>query len=235
MKCPSKIRTLICSAIVVAVPIASLPSPALAAKARVAGPPALRHAARAITQVTARWTACKSRPGVPYGMAECNGEAIEAYDKLLPGARTHSLRQEFLLDITGLFLEAQNADRAYYPNYSMADTYIAVARYADFARRRAEILTGVEKVPPRRKPVRGEPGLFDWIDRTPDLRAVVSGWSTRQATLRWAAIRTADCAAYPVQRCAERLDHEMRLVIRDLTKEGLSSFRKGEKRPPRRF
>jgi hypothetical protein len=75
----------------------------------------------------------------------------------------------------------------------------------------------------------------DWIDRTPDLRVVVSGMSTREATRRWAAIRTADCAAYPVARCAERLDHEMRLVIRDLTKERPSSFEKGEQRPPRRF
>ncbi|WCM27189.1 hypothetical protein NDN01_24935 [Sphingomonas sp. QA11] len=214
-------------------PVAAVAS---AAKARIASAPSIARAKRAITAIGTRRGDCKTRGYSPQLFEACDDTAIDAYNKLLPRARTGTRRDSFLAAMIPAFQEAQNADRAYYANYSRADVVGAVSTYADFARRRAEILTSVAKVPPPRKPVRGERGLFDWIDRTPDLRESISNLiSTREATRRWEAIRTADCTAYPVPRCAERLDDEMRRMIRELTIERPSSFAKDEKRPPRRF
>jgi hypothetical protein len=241
MKRRGKTRTL-CAAIAAAVsialsPVAAAAPPVPAAKARVAGAPSIARAKRAIAAIGARRADCKARGYSPQLYQTCDGAAIDAYNQLLPRARTNTLQDRFLIEIIPAFEAAQNGDRAYYPNYSLAGDVAAVSTYADFARRRAEILTGVARVPPPRKPVRGERGLFDWIDATPDLRQSMSsnGTSTQQATRHWAAIRKADCAAYPVPRCAERLDDEMRRIVRELTIETPSSFKKGEKRPPRRF
>ena len=241
MKRWSGTRTLVYVAIVAAMstvlsPVAAVTPPASAAKARIASASSIARAKRAIAAIGTRRADCKARRYSPQLFEACDGAAIDAYNKLLPRARTGARRDSFLAAMIPAFQEAQNADRAYYPNYSRADVVGAVSTYADFARRRVEILTGVARVPPPRKPVRGERGLFDWIDRTPDLRESISNLiSTREAARRWDAIRAADCTAYPVPKCAGRLDDEMRRMIRELTIEPPSSFAKGEKRPPRRF
>lgn len=241
MKRRGETSSLICAVIAAAVAVAVSPTatvarPGSAANARIAATLSIARAKRAIAAIGARRATCKANDYSPQLFEECDGKAIDAYNKLLPRARTGARRDDLLAAMLPAFQEAQNPDRAYYSSDSLAGDVATVSAYADFARRRAEILTGVSSIPSPLKPVRGEQGLFDWIDRTPDLRRSTSNSiSTREATRRWDAIRTADCAAYPVPRCSERLDDEMRRMVRDLTVEQPSSFKKGEKRPPRRF
>jgi DNA-binding transcriptional regulator YdaS (Cro superfamily) len=244
MKHRGKTRSVLCIAFAITALMAvsstgANAAPRVATQAQPASAREIQRAKRAIASIAVHREACRNREEfpTPASLQDCDGAAIQAYDKLLPRARTHALRQALLAEMVGLFQEAINPDRAYYPNYALADIVVAVANYADLARRRAEILTGAVPAVPSRRAVRGRSGLFDWIDRTPDLRAAIHDdtLTTRTVTRRWTAIRDADCAAYPVPRCAERLDDAMRDMIRELTKEEPSSFKKGEVRPPRRF
>lgn len=197
-------------------------APGAATRTQPAGAREMQRAKRTIASITARRESCRNREEFPTPayLQACDGAAIEAYDKLLPRARTHALRQALFAEMIGLFLEAINPDRAHYRNYAQADIVVAVSNYADLARRRAEILTGAVPAPLSRTAARAKAGLFDWIDRTPGLRAAIHDdtLTTRTVTRRWAAIRNADCAAYPAPRCAERLDDAMRRMVRKLTR-----------------
>jgi hypothetical protein len=156
---------------------------------------------------------------------ECDWAAAEAYDNLLPRSRGTPSLNALLSDLEGAFLfvltPGEDRDHA-----SLGASMFLSAHYAELSRRRAGILTGARAVRPREFDHSGR-GLFDWIDRTRGLAAWhdIPHFTTRSVTRRWIAIRNADCAAYPVPRCAERLDGAMRRMIGALTKEETSSFK----------
>ena len=206
-------------------------------KAHPAGVRQGQRAAQAIAAIAARQAACRDREKFPRPneLQQCDWAASEAYDKLVPRSRTNARFAALLSDLSDIFLFALTPGD--YGHDALAMRVVVSADYADLSRRRAEILTGAVRLVPTAGAVRRMPGLFDWIDRMPGLRAWTGDGDdrTRSITRRWVAIRNADCAAYPVPRCAERLDDAMRRTVRELTKEGPSSFRKGEARPTRRF
>lgn len=182
----------------------------------------MRRAARSIPLIVARQEACKTadRRASVGTITECDWVATQAYEKLIPRSRGTDRFYALLTDLEGAFLFAltpnEDDDHA-----TLGASLFVSEQYADLSRRRAGILTGARAAPPRRVDHDGR-GLFDWIDRTRGLAAwhSVPHFTTRTVTRRWVAIRNADCAAYPVPRCAERLDEAMRRTVRELTTVG---------------
>jgi hypothetical protein len=193
-----------------------------AVKARSTWEVDMRRAARSIALIVARQDACKTAdPGASVGtITECDWVATQAYEKLIPRSRSTGRFYALLTDLEGAFLftltPKEDHDHA-----TLGASLFVSAQYADLARRRAGILTGARAAPSRQVDHGGR-GLFDWIDRTRGLAAWhrVRHFTTRTVTRRWVAIRNADCAVYPVPRCAERLDDAMRQTVRELTTPG---------------
>lgn len=181
-----------------------------------------QRAAQAIAAIAARQAACRDRERFPRPdeLQQCDWDAGDGYDKLVPRSGTNARLAALLSDLSGVFLFALTPGD--HGHDALAMRVVVSADYADLSQRRAGILTGAARVVPTARAVRRTPGLFDWIDRMPGLRAWTrgSGVSTRSITRRWIEIRNADCAVYPVPRCAARLDDAMRRTVRELTTRG---------------
>jgi hypothetical protein len=202
-------------------------SPALATeasevsiKARATSERNRPRAAQAIMAIAARQGACRDRERLPrtIDLQECDWAASEAYDKLMPRSGTNTRFAALLSDLSDAFLFALTPGD--FGHDALKMRVVVSSEYADLSRRRTGILMGAARLIPSARVARHAPGLFDWIDRMPGLSAWMqdSDFSTRVITRRWLAIRNADCAAYPVPRCAERLDDAMRRTVRELTR-----------------
>ena len=191
-----------------------------ASKSRSAWEIDMRRAERSIPVIVARQEACKTADcSASVGtIMECDWAAADAYDNLIPRSLGTPSLNALLTDLEGAFLfvltPGEDRDHA-----TLGASMFLSAHYAELSRRRAGILTGARAVRPREFDHSGR-GLFDWIDRTRGLAAWhdIAHFTTRSVTRRWIAIRNADCAAYPVPRCAEQLDGAMRRMVREFTK-----------------
>jgi hypothetical protein len=215
------VRTAAAAALITLIPTETTAARGAPTKAHPAGARQGQRAAHAIAAIAARHAACRNREKfpTPNALQQCDWAAGEAYDKLVPRSGTNARFAELLSDLSDIFLFALTPGD--YGHDALAMRVVVSADYADLSRRRAEILTGALRLLPTARAIHRTSGLFDWIDRMPGLQAWTGGGdSTRSITRRWVVIRNADCAAYPVPRCAERLDDAMRRTVRQLTTPG---------------
>lgn len=198
--------------------IEAKPSPA--AKPAIAKTPSTRQAARAIRRIDARNLACRHREPFmgPAEVQQCDSEAIDAYHKLVSRSRANALFKTFHPDMFGVFMYRLTPSELDFGHDALSKRVLVMWEYTRLARQRAEILTGVARPTAGRPLGRSISGMFDWIDRTPGMADWVDDktLTSRGVTRRWTAIRNADCAAYPVPRCRERLDEAMRRMVTTL-------------------
>lgn len=154
-------------------------------------------AAEALAAVTQRLDACLGNEDLNVtGRQQCHSQAIREADALVARSKGGPDLHALLPDLFEPLLYALTGGED-----ALAMRMVVMGAYSDFARQRAAILTGVGSTADDR-PVAAA------FDRLGDVGA---GFSQR-----WAAIRDADCAAYPVTNCAARLDAAMAAMLDDL-------------------
>jgi len=178
-----------------------------------AGTVASRRAARALTRIAAERERCKNgfTFAGPPELQGCDWAAWRAADALLRRSHQNDRFDDLLTDLYHpLIVVLTPGDE---PHVALAQQVVITAFSVDLVLKRAAILTGAEPARASRRPRRKPQALFAWVDRTPDLRADEP--RARDYRRRWAAIRDADCAVYPVPRCGARLDDAIREMMRD--------------------
>lgn len=156
-----------------------------------------------LTLVMAKRITCIERAGGSSPALEaCDSDAIDAMDGLLTRSTNNKSFDSLLSDLFEplLFLRTGGED-------ILSDRMVVSDALADLARRRVSILSGVPDSTPSSPGRTGGP--FD----------ALAGQKVDLALLeqKWRAIRSADCAAYQVNNCAERLDAALRYVIEGIT------------------
>jgi hypothetical protein len=174
-------------------------------------------AARAIAHIAAQRERCGNRgdPG-PNEMQDCDTKAWASADALLRRSHQNDHFDDLLNDLSdALLFVLTPGDEGEHD--ALAQRVVVTGSFADLALKRAAILTGAEKPGALRATSRKPRPLFAWLDTTPGLRKWTRGDPDRNdISRRWARIRDTDCAAYPVPRCAERLDGAMRAMIKTM-------------------
>ncbi|MEO7169877.1 MAG: hypothetical protein ABIY39_05845 [Sphingomonas sp.] len=168
------------------------------------------RAARVIAAIRRKREKCQGAtpyPG-PNELRACNNEASRAADRVLRLSTQNDHLNDLLSDLFDPLMVILTPEDERHD--ALAAQVTISANYTDFAIARAAVLT--EATPVReisRQPPRP---LFGWLAAKPGDGDI----TTRSATRRWEAIRNADCAKYPVPRCASRLDEVMRRMIRSI-------------------
>jgi hypothetical protein len=175
---------------------------------------ATRRAASALAAIGKDRKRCTNREeNGPSEMQECDGDAWDAADAMLPRSRQNDAFDKLMQDLSDplMFVLTPNEDS----HDTLAQRVVVTSELTDMAIKRAAILSGVSLSAARPAPEKPLPPLFGWLDNTPGLKDWNSGDITaRSAGRRWEAIRDADCAIYKVPRCAERIDAAMRATLR---------------------
>lgn len=148
-------------------------------------------------------------------LEDCDGTAIDAYEALIPRTRNKERIQALMRDMMGPLVFVLTPGEVEHEAL-VADTMVVHA-YADMEGERAAILRGVARHAHAAKARKARP-LFHWVNATPGLVRWMRDFERRRHVAesfqrQWEAIRNADCKAYPVQQCAERLDDAMRRMF----------------------
>ncbi|HEY1606016.1 MAG TPA: hypothetical protein VGF77_10525 [Allosphingosinicella sp.] len=128
----------------------------------------------------------------------CHGEAVQAYEALLRPAPQKPFDKFLLHLFDPLYWYLTHGEEA------EAYENVVTGSQMDLARMRAAILTGADRRAPRAR--RGRPSLDSLFRKVPDIPLEDRKHVGRDLRLEWVRVRNADCAAYPVPRCAVRLD-----------------------------
>ena len=171
-------------------------------------------AAQTLARIAAHRARCRNRgdPG-PNELQECDTTAWSAADGMLRRSHQNNRLEDLLTDLSDALLFVLTPGDEY-GHDALAQRVVVTSSFADLALKRAAILTGAENRGALPGTSRTPWPLFAWLDTTPGLRKWTAGDpDARTISRRWARIRDADCAAYHVPRCAERLDGAMRAMI----------------------
>lgn len=152
-----------------------------------------------VAGIAAQMEACIG-DDAPMATRRCAEEAMDAAEALTAKSAGNAQVNELYRAMFEPIISALTTDSGLGVRYQNA----IVRSYAEFAFARAAILTGPARPsrPPQPSP--------DGFARLSDGKAMAQ---------RWAAIRDADCAAYPVAHCAARLDEAMAAMLNSLAPE----------------
>jgi hypothetical protein len=175
-----------------------------------------RRAARAVAAIRRERRECRDATDYagPTDLQACDHEASDAAGKLLVRSSQNDALNDLLSDLSDPLMVVLT------PKEEQHDALVArvvlSVSYTNFAIARAALLLG----PGQPVAIRNRPGaaLFGWLTKA--VRMESDTITARSATRRWQAIRDADCARYPVPRCAERLDETMRQMLRSVRSSG---------------
>ena len=164
---------------------------------------------QALAAIASNWRDCldgKAYPA-PTDLQDCNSQAIEGANALVALSEGNALLDRLFPDLFEPLLFARTGGED-----AWAHRVGIVYGYAEFAQARAAILTGAAAdTPTNERPARTLASLLLPLGDRDDMRALER---------RWLAVRTADCVAYPVPRCAERLDEAFRSMVEGLLTVG---------------
>ena len=151
-------------------------------------------------------------------LEDCDGKAIDAYEALIPRTHNNERIHALMRDMIGPLVFILTPGEVHHEAL-VADTMVVHA-YADMEGERAAILRGAAAHTRTGKARKARP-VFYWVGSTPGLARWLlnsgDGRHVAQSLQRqWEAIRNADCKAYPVQRCGERLDDAMRRMFAEI-------------------
>lgn len=164
---------------------------------------AARTPAQALVTIASNQRACLEADPNPVAMQACDSQVIDATNALLRRSRGNDPFDALLGDLFGPLMFARTGGED-----ALRERVVNMRAYAQLAQRRAAILTGAEGAGPARE--RGGTSLSGLLGRLGNRRTAGS------FERRWIAIRNADCEAYPVPRCAARLDAAFGGMIEDL-------------------
>ena len=221
----------LCLALMIAPLFTVAPVPAGAAKVIAPARPIAMDPARAnraLLAIAAREEKCRDKDPVLEAADNeaCSSRAMAGAEALVSRSGTQKRFAALMRDLFEPMVFAMSEG-------DPGEMHDVTALYseAQLAQKRAAILTGaaaaeraIERAetedmgdpPSTRKPARPH-GLFDWVDKDRHFMDAPGGNIHSQAlAMRWQAIRDADCAAYPVPRCATRLDAAMRNMFDEL-------------------
>jgi len=153
-------------------------------------------------------------------LEDCDGKAINAYEALIPKTHNKERVEALMRDMIGPLVFVLTPGEVEHEAL-VADTMVVYA-YADMEGERAAILLGAATDTGTGNRRNARP-VFYWVDSTPGLARWLlkmgHGRHVAQSLQRqWEAIRNDDCKAYPVPRCAERLDDAMRRMFAAIKK-----------------
>lgn len=143
-------------------------------------------------------TCIEAAAGDPAALMACHSATMTAAGAMVGRSGKETAFRGLLRDLFEPLLFARTGGED-----ALAERVVVSAAFADLAVRRAAILTGAAQA-------KGPQGTVRPFAGWPD---AVAG---EGFAARWTAIRTADCAAYPVRNCARRMDAVMRRTVREL-------------------
>jgi hypothetical protein len=173
---------------------------------RAAGTPTIRETRRRaqdLASIASEWRNCRETNDTPFALQQCDSQTSAAANGIVRRSDGNSRLDELFPDLFEPLLYARTGG-----DDALAERVVVTSAYAEFAQRRAAILTGVAVSPPAR--AHNSRSLDSLLGRVAERQAAHS------FARRWEAIRNADCVAYPVPNCAARLDAAFRGMLEDL-------------------
>jgi len=172
----------------------------------------------ALSAIRAEWMQCRERAFGPPPLEQCDEQAGQAANALLPRSRAYDRLEDLEADLFEPFMQTLT-----HGGFRSATEVVVIMSDAELAQRRAAILTGVSRDLVPREHVRYS--LLNLLRRTsnqrnPVVRELMGPRPAQSWLRRWLAIRNEDCAAYPVPRCAELLDGAFRGMLYENLSDG---------------
>lgn len=168
---------------------------------------ALPHSAPGRTQAF-DLTRCENRAaGDPTAIQACDTRGVAVAVGHVPKSPANARFKALLTDLFEPLLFARTGGEDV-----LAERVVVSQAFVEFASRRASILTGKPGPRPQSRKAASAPGSsFAWVEDQED--AVDFG-------RRWTAIKAADCKAYPVPDCQQRLEGALRLLVDEIVPAG---------------